>query len=272
MKTMRVDGEVVDYFEVPPAHSGLLGRKIKTTSASIYGIGHLGSWAARILIALGIMDITIHDFDTVEERNISGSVYSFGDVSNTKANALHSLLSDRIRAPAEFITGRRFKSLGYAVRKQDCAFPYQAFSDFYILATDSAETRHKIAKTIFKHWDLCGHAKMFAKMEPVLIDMRSAGGLITMVTIPVLDKEMRARYLKGLVELAAEPGEIACNEANIPQVPFYEASMVARIITSFLRGVKKYYCYNGSLLDLNTFPIQIPTDEFLPKLEEEVVE
>ena len=46
---MRVDGEVVDYFEVPPAHSGLLNKKIKTTSVSIYGIGHLGSWAARVI-------------------------------------------------------------------------------------------------------------------------------------------------------------------------------------------------------------------------------
>jgi molybdopterin/thiamine biosynthesis adenylyltransferase len=257
----------VDFFEVPPAHSGLLGRKIKTTSASIYGIGHLGSWAARVLVALGIIDITVHDFDDVEERNISGSIYGFDSVSDTKANALRETLHDKIRAPPEFITGRRIQSLGYAVKFQDCTFPYQAFSDFYILATDSAETRYKIAKTIFKHWDLCGHVEIFANMKPVLIDMRSAGGLMTMVTIPILDKEMRARYLQDLVELAAEPGEIACNEANIPQVPFFEAAIVAQTITSILRGVEKYYCYNGSLLDLTTYPIRIPTDEYLPKVE-----
>ena len=111
---------------------------------------------------------------------------------------------------------------------------------------------------------------MFRNMKPVLIDMRSNGGVMAMVTMPILDKELQARYLLDLEQLAAEPGEIACNEANIPQVPFFQAALVAQTITSILRGVEKYYSYNGSLLDLTTYPIKELTSKMLPKLEVEV--
>jgi len=266
----RSSEEPVDYFEVPPAHSGLLTRTIKTTTVCIYGIGHLGSWAARTIAALGVLDITVHDFDIVEERNISGSVYEFNHIADTKQNALHRLLHNVMKTPVEeFLTGRRQQSVGYAVRHQDCAFPYQTFNDFYILATDSAETRYRIAKTLFKHWDMCGHATMFNKMNPVIIDLRSAGATLEIVTLPLLDRDLRERYLKNLKDMCNGEGGIPCNESNIPQVPLFESAILAQTITSILRGIKRYYCYSGSLLELNTYPIKIETEKFLPRLDVE---
>jgi hypothetical protein len=261
--------EPINYFEVPQAHSGYLGRTVKTTSVCIYGIGHLGSWAARAVVALGIIDISVHDFDVVEERNISGSIYSYDMIGEFKTYALDDELNNKIRAPQDFIVGKRHKSLGYAVKGQDCAFPYQTFSDFYIVATDNAETRHRIVKTIFKHWALCGHAPLFADMNPVLIDMRSNGAVMEVISFPVKDIEMQKRYLKSLEEIIeGERTSIPCNMANIPQVPLFESAIVAQIITSHLRGVREYYSYVGSLLDLKTYPVRFKTENHLPNLEE----
>jgi len=266
--------EESNIFIVPPSHSGILDRRITTTSVVIYGLGHLGSWLALSLSKLGVRDITLHDFDTIEDRNISGSVYTYNDMGMTKVAALISILSKNMlsvsaqRGSAIPVTvfGQGIASMGYTAYNAGVGFPYQVFSNFYILATDNAESRKRIVETIVQHWQLCGHSKFFGHMEPVIIDVRSNGAKLAIITLPLRDEEMFQRYLKDLDELIADPTDITCNEANIIQVPLFISAIVTQTITSFVRGVKKYYCYQGSLLDLTTLPYKVPTDSYLPQL------
>jgi molybdopterin/thiamine biosynthesis adenylyltransferase len=232
---------------------------------AIYGLGHLGSWVAMACAKLGIRLIHLFDFDTVELRNISGSVYEMPDIGKAKSVALRDhLLRQIIDLDKEFVPTTVFgdkSSMGYASRFTS-GFPYQPFCNFYILATDNAESRKKIAETIFKHWDIVGH--MRPNMKPVLIDVRSAGPKLTVLNISIKDETMRERYLRELDRLVEEPGDIACNASNIIQVPFFVSALVSQIITSFVRGEEEYKVWQGSLLDLTTYPFSLQVEEFLP--------
>jgi molybdopterin/thiamine biosynthesis adenylyltransferase len=175
---VRIGPQYSGYFDVPESHSGILDRRITAMSASIYGLGHLGSWIARSLNALGMHKFTLQDFDTIEPRNLSGSIYTWGSVGSKKTQALSGFLSaESLLEPmkANALIDSHPNTIGYAVDMDGLGFVYQPFSDFYILATDNPESRTRIAKTIFKQWNMCGHTLMLQSIKPILIDTRSAG-------------------------------------------------------------------------------------------------
>lgn len=257
------------YFDVPESHRGILDKGITTVSACIYGLGHLGSWIAYALSSLGVHRLSLHDFDTIEPRNLSGSVYCPNDVGKLKAAALGNIIANKSlmgMTKAANLIDASVSTLGYAINSDHYGFVYQPFSDFYILATDNTESRERIAKTIFKQWNMCGHVPMFSNINPVLIDARSGGASLCVMNVPIRDETMQRRYLKDLEILAAEPGEVRCDESNIIQVPMFVASIVSQIITSFVRGKEGYWVYHGSLLDMGRYPFRVEIDKYLPKV------
>lgn len=263
----------VDLFNPAPAQSGIVGRGPNLKSLTVYGLGHLGSWVTLALTKLGIRDITLNDFDNLEFRNISGSAFSRHQVGQAKTTAMINILRQEMynldEEPLANIHGGGSVSLGYMIGNyRNFGFPYQPHSDFYVIATDDAMSRSRIAKTIFKNWDLTKHISHLRDMNPVLIDVRSAGAKLTVLNLPVLDENIRKRYLKELENLAAEPGDIPCNEANIIQVPMMVAAICAQIVTSFCKGVELYKMWTGSLETLETYPYAIDLDLHLPKLDE----
>lgn len=62
------------------------------TPVHIIGAGATGSWLALILAKLGIENITVWDFDKVEEHNISNQGYSIHDIGELKVEALKQLV------------------------------------------------------------------------------------------------------------------------------------------------------------------------------------
>lgn len=264
--------QIPDLFVSAPAQSGIVGRMPALKSAVVYGLGHLGSWAALALAKLGVRDITLNDFDNLEFRNISGSVYTRWDLGMSKTEAMVQILRQEVynreQEPLANVFGGGNKSLGYIVGNyRTFGFVYQPPADFYILATDNAWSRKRIAETIFKTWDMTKHNPRLEGVNPVLIDIRSAGTKLTVLNLPVLDEKLRNRYLLELTNLAEEPGDIPCNEANIIQVPLYISSLVAQIVTSFCKGVEMYKMWTGDLATLETTPYSMDIDLHLPKIE-----
>jgi hypothetical protein len=263
---------IPDIFVSAPAQSGIVGRIPTLKSVTVYGLGHLGSWVILSLAKLGIRDITLNDFDSLEQRNVSGSIYNTQELGMVKTEViLHRLQAEMFERGQEQLAnifGSANRSLGYAVGNyRNFGFTYQPPSDFYIIATDNAWSRKRIAETIFKTWDMTKHMKRLQGINPVLIDIRSAGAKMTVLNLPILDKELRERYLVELTNLAAEPGDIPCNEANIIQVPMYISAIVAQIVTSFCKGVERYKMWTGSLETLDTVPYCMDLDLHLPKLK-----
>jgi len=264
--------ETPDIFQPAPAQAGIVGRAPNLKSLCIYGLGHLGSWIALALTKLGVRDIALNDFDSLEFRNISGSVYTRRDVGQEKAVALLQILREEIynidEEPLANIQGVGRVSLGYMIGNfRNFGFPYQPHADFYVVATDNAWSRKLIAQTIFKNWDLTKHCKFVKDMNPCLIDVRSAGPKLTVLNLPIKDMSIRKRYLKELDNLDKEPGDIPCNEANIIQVPLFVSAVVAQIVTSFCKGVEMYKMWTGSMETLETFPYVMDLDLHLPQLD-----
>jgi len=264
--------QVPDIFQPAPAQEGIVGRTPTLKSAAVYGLGHLGSWIALALVKLGIRDITINDFDYLEARNISGSVYNIRQIGLEKSVAMMQILNQEIypatQEPLANVSGGGNRSLGYVNGNfRTFGFTYQTPADFYILATDNAWSRKRIAETIYKTWDMTKHISFLKGMNPVIIDVRSAGTKLTVLNLPVLDESIKKRYLLELQRLADEPGDIPCNEANIIQVPLMIASIVAQIVTSFCKGVEEYKMWTGDLGTLKTSPYSMTLDLHLPKVK-----
>lgn len=60
----------------------------------IIGVGAVGSNIAVMLAKLGLNEITIWDFDTVCDHNITNQAYTFKDIGKSKVDALENILAD----------------------------------------------------------------------------------------------------------------------------------------------------------------------------------
>jgi molybdopterin/thiamine biosynthesis adenylyltransferase len=78
------------------AHSRFRGviwyEKIKEVSATICGLGGIGSWVAMLLARTGISRLVLVDDDTVETQNLSGQLYNLNFIGNYKVKAIEALL------------------------------------------------------------------------------------------------------------------------------------------------------------------------------------
>lgn len=59
------------------------------TPITVIGAGATGSWLVMMLAKLGITDITVWDFDKVEEHNVPNQMFGLGDINSSKVGALH---------------------------------------------------------------------------------------------------------------------------------------------------------------------------------------
>jgi adenylyltransferase/sulfurtransferase len=61
---------------------------------SIVGAGSLGSWVAFFLLKMGFKDITIFDFDTIEEHNLPNQMFREDDIGKKKVNAIFDIYKE----------------------------------------------------------------------------------------------------------------------------------------------------------------------------------
>lgn len=64
-------------------------------SISIVGCGATGSWVALSLAKMGIENVTLYDFDTVEEHNIPNQAFGLKDIGLNKAVALSNMIKEQ---------------------------------------------------------------------------------------------------------------------------------------------------------------------------------
>lgn len=62
------------------------------TSVHIIGVGAIGSTIAEMVARLGLSDIHIYDFDTVEKHNIANQVYFDNQVDKSKLDAIEETM------------------------------------------------------------------------------------------------------------------------------------------------------------------------------------
>jgi len=106
--------------------------QLKNSRIHIIGCGAIGSTVAEQLVRYGIEQITLYDFDRVEEHNIANQMFRRIDVGKLKTEALAEMLCD--------INPDLSKSLRLQGRYEN-----QRLSGYVILCVDSIDLRRKIA-------------------------------------------------------------------------------------------------------------------------------
>src|ERR1035437_9086780 len=71
---------------------GLIDPEKLQMPIAIIGAGSIGSWTALALLKLGCSDVTVFDFDKVEEHNIGSQIYTMADIGKDKTQALKDRL------------------------------------------------------------------------------------------------------------------------------------------------------------------------------------
>ena len=104
---------------------------LRKEEINIIGCGAIGSNVALQLAKLGVEKLVLWDFDIVSEHNITNQIYNINDVGRPKVEALEEHL--KLQNP----TIRIIKKGKYST---------QPLKGILILAVDSIELRHKIAK------------------------------------------------------------------------------------------------------------------------------
>ena len=92
----------------------------------VVGCGSVGSWTALTMAKVGATQLTVWDFDVVEEHNIPNQVYRPSDVGRPKVEALAEIVEAMSGNPVR-IRNRRFDGL--------------VDSGIVILAVDSMDAR-----------------------------------------------------------------------------------------------------------------------------------
>ena len=103
----------------------------------IIGAGATGSWLALILAKLGIKDITVYDFDKVEEHNLPNQFFKEDNVGSAKIQALRENISEQ--------TGTVIKVRNKEVKKGNADL-----KGFVFVLTDTMHSRKEIFESLLE--------------------------------------------------------------------------------------------------------------------------
>lgn len=116
-------------------HRELFDPDTFTRPITIIGAGATGSWLALALAKLGLEDITVWDFDKVEEHNIPNQAFRLKDIGISKVAALNGLLLRTIEQP---------------IKMQNKRFTNEQLSGVVFMMIDTMEGRKKIWENSIK--------------------------------------------------------------------------------------------------------------------------
>ena len=71
----------------------VFNRETFNMPVHIIGVGATGSWVALQLAKMGVKDITIWDFDHVEEHNVPNQLFDMSDIGLPKVEALNAKMT-----------------------------------------------------------------------------------------------------------------------------------------------------------------------------------
>ena len=100
----------------------------------IIGAGSTGSFLTMMLAKMGIMDVTVIDYDKVEEKNLCNQLYGYSDVGKNKVDALKDVIKN--------MSGITIKAENVKVDENYEFVP--DMNTIYVTCVDNVETRKTI--------------------------------------------------------------------------------------------------------------------------------
>jgi molybdopterin/thiamine biosynthesis adenylyltransferase len=139
-------------------------------SIIIVGAGAIGSFTALSLAKMGYDNITVYDFDTIDDANMNCQFYRMADIGRKKVDALRDLVED--------FTGSNIKVFDKRVEPTDILR-----ADMIITAVDSIAVRKQLFET-----SACQH----------LIDPRMGAEYASMEVVNMFDSNQKENYARTL--------------------------------------------------------------------------
>ncbi len=170
----------------------------------VIGAGSTGSYTTLILAKLGFNNITVVDFDEVEEHNIPNQFYRVSDIGKPKVEALQEMVKD--------FTGTEINIENVRI-DDDYEFDLE-LNSIIVFCLDNMETRKLIYEKI--------------KEFPVkIVDTRMGGEGYQIYTVNLSIGEEREKFKKALDGVTAET---VCGEKSVIYTINSIASETANII------------------------------------------
>lgn len=183
----------------------------------IIGAGGIGSWTTLALAKLGCADLTVVDFDRVEDKNIPSQLYRLEQKDSYKTIAL--------RDSVKYLTDVEIKVVN------------KLWKDFYlkdsfsykvvVCAVDSIETRKEIFYQLMDDWQILKHFKCF-------IDARMGGELMRVLTVNPHDN-YSVEYYKSKLFASKNVSHEPCTGRSIVYNTLVCSGLVANQIKKFAK-------------------------------------
>lgn len=181
-------------------HSDALKKKI-----TIIGAGAVGSFTALSLSKMGFSNITVYDFDAVEEENMNSQFYPISSIGAKKVDVLESMVKEFSgsfieKVPQKYIGG--------------------TFPGIVISAVDNMKTRELI-------WISHKEAK-----DTVIIDPRMGAEMAMLYVMnPSLEKDLES-YPKTLYS-----DEDAVQERCTRKATMYTVLLIAGLVSKAVKDI-----------------------------------
>lgn len=203
----------------------------------VIGAGGVGSMAVLALAKMGCQNISVVDFDKVEEHNQPSQLYGKKHVGMAKVDALYEIILE-LADKEIFAYNMNFEDY-VSISGEEGA---DLSNTIVIVAVDSLDARRSIFASIMKK----AH-----KVPDFYIDARMAEELIVILTLPLNDREKIEKYVASL------------NPKRRPYIaPCTSRAIVYNTlcIGSFLASIIKKYAKNETIkpeytIDLSSYNI-----------------
>jgi len=171
---------------------------------TIVGCGAVGSFTALTLAKMGFLNLTVVDFDTVDDVNMNCQFYRYTDIGVQKAHALKRLIRD--------FTSVLITSVDHKIQPTDILS-----SDIIISAVDNMEVRKHLFET-----SICKH----------IIDPRMAAEYATLNVCDMVDPKSKANYSKSLFS-----DDQAVQEKCTAKSTMYTVNLLAGLIGKTVKDI-----------------------------------
>lgn len=178
-----------------------------TFPVHIIGTGATGSWVAVMLAKMGVRDIHLHDFDTVEEHNVPNQLFRVSDVGESKVVACANMV--------KMTSGINAKRYNAPVTGDD------SLSGIVFVLTDSMSSRSEIYKKALRN----------NIHVPLVIETRMGGEGGRVYAINPCDRKQSAGYQKTLYsDDEAVVSECGVSQSMAPTAAFIASLAVWQLI------------------------------------------
>lgn len=204
------------------------------TTIHLFGLGTIGSFTALNLVKMGIKDLVLYDYDTIEEHNVSNQLYTQSHIGLAKTESLMRVLEQLspqsvfIRTKNERITEETQLDINR--------------DDIVVLAFDNMESRQIAFNKII-------YSNCF------LIDSRMGGETFRVFSLHTGNTDRLNKFAESLNPKRIV--DIPCGEMSISYNSFAIASIICSIIKKMIN--KEDYPYEVAI-SLKNYDVSVEND------------